>query len=343
MIPGGLSEETAMADLTVRSFCVLRVIPSRIAACVALAAALGAPSAIEAQKVAGPDAGTGVYSLPLPVDEVVVTFHAQDAHGLPVNDLKAGEVRVFDDEQPPRRIVAFDSLLNRSIRAGILIDTSESMEHALPTDKNLAQRFLQRIFRQDSDQAFVRDFGYASEIALTWTNKPEELSKSVGYIQAGKMNPLGGTALFDTLFRACLYDFGKIDPNVTSNVVLLFSDGEDTASHTTLDEALKTCQLKNILIYAFRTPPPAGRDSLGPMTLTELALRSGGRVFRAPESEDEIWQDLRTIESEARNQYRIVYDPAKLKHDGAFHRIAILPPDRVSTISARSGYYAPIK
>ncbi len=320
-----------------------QVVPSRVAACVALVAALGLPSAIEAQKAPGTGEGTGVYRLPLSVDEVVVTFHAQDVHGLPVNDLEAGEVRVFDNEQPPRRIVAFDSLLNRSIRVGVLIDTSESMQQALPMDKNLAERFLQRFFRQESDQAFVMDFGYSSEIAQPWTNRPEELSKSVGYIQSGGMNPLGGTAIFDTLFRTCLYDFGKIDANATSNFLLLFSDGEDTTSHTTLDEALKACQGKNISIYVFRSPPPAGRDSLGPMTLTELASRSGGRVFRAPESEDEIWQDLRTIESEARNQYRLVYDPAKLKRDGSFHHIAILPPDRVSVISVRSGYYAPIR
>jgi Ca-activated chloride channel family protein len=339
---GGQLRRTAGADEKNRGSWAPLTIPIRLAACIGLAAVLGIPLTTVAQKAGGPAGeGAGVYRLPLPVDEVVVTFHAQDAFGLPVNDLKAGEVRVFDNEQPPRRIVAFDSLLDRSIRAGILVDTSESMEQALSTDKSLATQFLQRFFRQNSDQAFVMDFGYSSEIAQPWTNRPGELSKSVGHIQSGKMNPLGGTAIFDTIFRACLYGFKDVDPYVTSNFILLFSDGEDTASHTALDEALKTCQRENISIYAIRTPSPAGRDSLGPMTLNELALRSGGRVFRAPESEDEIWRDLRTIESESRNQYRLVYDPAQLKHDGSFHRIAILPPDRVSTISVRSGYYAP--
>jgi Ca-activated chloride channel family protein len=302
---------------------------------------LGASLPIDAQAVEVENQAQQTYRFPLAVNEVVLTFHALDLHRLPVNDLKRDEIRVFDNELPARRIVAFDSALDRPIRAGILIDTSESMQLALPQDKILAERFVQRIFRQASDQAFVMDFGYSSEFAQSWTNNPNTLSMSVQNVQAGRMNPLGGTAIFDTIFRACLYGFGKIGPASSSNFILLFSDGEDNASHSTVEEALNACQKSNTAIYAFSIPPPPGRDSLGPMTLAELASRSGGRVFPAVDTEDAIWQNLRTIESEIRNQYRLVYDPVRLKHDGSFHRIAILPPDRVTSISVRSGYYAP--
>ena len=44
---------------------------------------------------------------------------------------------------------------------------------------------------------------------------------------------------------------------------------------------------------------------------------------------------------EMRNQYRLVYNPAELKHDGAFHEIELQPPDRVSRVAVRSGYFAP--
>jgi len=312
-----------------------------IAGGIFLLSLLGSPSRAQAQQPEGENVAQQAFRLPLPVNEVVLTFHALDLHGLPVNDLKRDEIRVFDNEQPARRIVSFDSVLDRPIRAGILIDTSESMQRALPQDKILAERFVQRIFRQASDQAFVMDFGYSSEFAQSWTNNPHTLSMSVQNVQAGRMNPLGGTAIFDTIFRACLYGFGKIGPASSSNFILLFSDGEDNASHATVEEVLNACQKSNTAIYAFHIPPPPGRDSLGPMTLAELASRSGGRVFSAVDSEDAIWQDLRTIESEIRNQYRLVYDPVRLNHDGSFHRIAILPPPRVTSISVRSGYYAP--
>ena len=47
------------------------------------------------------------------------------------------------------------------------------------------------------------------------------------------------------------------------------------------------------------------------------------------------------VEADLRNQYRLVYRPADLKHDGSFHRIALIPPPRVDHLTIRSGYYAP--
>ena len=156
------------------------------------------------------------------------------------------------------------------------------------------------------------------------------------------MNPLGGTAIVDTIFRACFYGFGKVDPTATGNFILLFSDGEDNASHTSLEDALGACQRSNTAIYAFRVPSGSGDYSSGARLLADLASKSGGRVFFADDTEGAIWNDLQAIESEIRNQYRLVYNPANLRHDGAFHQIELQPPDRVSRIEVRSGYYAPV-
>src|SRR5579862_5208736 len=65
------------------------------------------------------------------VDEVILTFHASDTHNLPINDLKLEELTLLDNDKPPRKILAFESLQNHPIRAGILIDTSQSMQRHL--------------------------------------------------------------------------------------------------------------------------------------------------------------------------------------------------------------------
>jgi hypothetical protein len=49
------------------------------------------------------------------------------------------------------------------------------------------------------------------------------------------------------------------------------------------------------------------------------------------------------VEADLRNQYRLVYRPAELKHDGSFHRIELKAPDRVDSLHVRSGYYAPVR
>ena len=54
-----------------------------------------------------------------------------------------------------------------------------------------------------------------------------------------------------------------------------------------------------------------------------------------------IYSDLQIIEANLRNQYRLVYTPAELMHDGSFHRVELKAPQRVGSIAIRTGYYAP--
>ena len=268
----------------------------------------------------------------------MLTFHASDANGSPVRDLRSNEIRLWDNGAPPRRIVAFDSLFDRPIRAGILIDTSDSVEHVLESNKIIAEKSVEELFRPKSDEVFAINFGLASETAQQWTDEPKLLVQSISNMRPGKLK---GTAIFDALFRACFYGFDKVDPTTTANFILLFSDGEDNAGQANLKDALSACQQRNVAIFAFCFP--ANHESTGPKTLRELASNTGGRVFLGDESEESIGNDLKTIESEMRNQYRLVYNPAGFSHDGAFHQIELQPPDRVRKIEVRSGYYAPFR
>jgi VWFA-related protein len=281
------------------------------------------------------------YRFSLAVNEVNLTFHAADAQGLPINDLKLAELRLLDNGRAPRRIVAFQLLKNYPVRAGILMDTSESMTGQIPHDRAISIEYAQRLLRQQTDQAFVMEFGYVSKIAWPWTSDPIALVAGIRQVTAGRDNPLGGTAIFDAIFRACYSEFGKIDHSASANFVLLFSDGEDNASHTSLREVVDMCQRSNTAIYAFRSEPKPELFSSGPKNLTELAAETGGRVFNSEDSDAGIEQDLNTIETDLSNQYRLIYNPAELKHDGLFHRVQLSGPERVDTIRARSGYYAP--
>jgi VWFA-related protein len=292
----------------------------------------------QADAQANPAQNASPYRLSVSVDEVSLTFHAADAHGLPINDLKLDELKLLDNNKPPRRILAFDLLQDYPIRAGILIDTSESMDQHLPNNRAISIQYAQRLLRQQTDQAFVMDFGYISRIIQPWTSDPAALVNGIRRVTPGKANPLGGTALYDTIFRACFNQFGKIDHAASGNFILLFSDGEDNASHTSLQEAVDICQRSNTAIYAFRAEPKLS-FSTGPKTLADLASETGGRVFHNDDSETEIYNDLRAIEADLRNQYRLIYNPAGLKHDSSFRRIELRAPERVDTINIRSGYY----
>lgn len=283
--------------------------------------------------------GAAAYGFRVSVDEVSLTFHAADVHGLPINDLKLDELSLLDDGKAPRRILAFRSLQDYPIRAGILIDTSESMEQHLPGNRAISIKYAERLLRQTTDQAFVMDFGTISNVTQPWTSDPVALTAGIHRATAGRENPLGGTAIFDTVFRACFSEFGKIDHAASGNFILLFSDGEDNASHTSLKEAVDICQRSNTAIYAFRAEAQPNFFSTGPKALAELASETGGRVFHDDDSEAGIYDDLRTIETDLRNQYLLIYKPAELRHDGSFHHIELKASERVDSIKVRSGYY----
>jgi Ca-activated chloride channel homolog len=295
---------------------------------------------IAAQSSSGAPQDPVRYGFKVSVDEVDLTFHAAGMHGQPVNDLKLDELRIFDNEKPPGKILAFYSSLDEPVRAGILMDTSESMVEHVLRSRAIALKYAEQFVRPHTDKAFVMDFGYVSKITQTWTGDPVELIAGMRNVIPGRENPLGGTALFDTLLSACLYEFGRLDPATGGNFILLFSDGEDNASHSSLNDVVDTCQRSNTAIYAFH-PEPTSMSSTGLRTLMDLTSETGGRLFHEDEPDAGIDEDLRIIEADLRNQYHLVYKPAELKRDGSFHRIAIIGPDRVNSITVRSGYYAP--
>jgi Ca-activated chloride channel family protein len=277
------------------------------------------------------------YTLHSNVEEVDLTFHASDAQGLPINDLKHNEVTVLDNGVLQTMILGFQVFHDHAIRAGILFDTSKSMENSIVRNRAIATQFAQRILRQQSDLAFIEEFGYVAKVTQPWSADPVELATGVRNVVAGKENPLGGTALFDTVFQACYSEFGKAG-HASGKFILLFTDGEDNASHTGLEDAVDMCQQSNTAIYAFR-PEASSGFSDGPRTLQELTAKTGGCVFHADDFEAEINKDLEIIEGNLRNQYFLSYHPSTLKHDGSFHHIELRGPERVDTIEVRSGYY----
>ncbi len=314
--------------------------PPWILYCLLVLAFVVGAHGMKAQTNAASSQQVATYRLSIAVDEVSLTFHASDIHGLPVNDLKLDELSILDDGKPPHKILAFHSLQDFPIRAGILMDTSESMEGYLPRNRAISVEYAQRLLRRQTDQGFVMEFDAQSRVAQPWTGDTRALIAGIrGFSTEGKSR-MRGTAIFDSIYRACMNQFGSLDQTTSGNFILLFSDGEDNASLISAKEVVDMCQRTNTAIYVFRAEPEPSFAG-GPKTLAELAAKSGGRVFYDDDSDAAIYDDLRIIEADLRNQYRLVYKPAELRHDGSFHRIEVKGPERVGSINIRTGYYAP--
>jgi Ca-activated chloride channel homolog len=277
------------------------------------------------------------YTLNIAVDEVSLTFHAADFHGIPIDDLKLDDMRILDNGKKPLKIVSFDVHQNLPVRFGVLVDTSRSMLGYLRRNQAIANQYVTQLLHKQTDRAFVMRFDSESKVLQNWTDNSDALTASLHDVAIDHASRLGGTVLFDSIYKACRDQFGTTDP-LAGNFILLFTDGIDNASHARLEDDIDICQKANTAIYIFSTEPKQ-IFSEGQKTLHTLATQSGGVIFfdQTPES---IWDDLRIIDANLRSQYRLVYRPQHFRRDGSFHRIKLDSPTRGGVITARSGYYA---
>ena len=293
----------------------------------------------------GPVAAAGVpnYTLTLGVNEVSVPFHAADGHGVAIEDLTLNDLQVQDNGKAPKQIVSFDLYRDLPIRAGILIDTSRSVMENLRKNQQISIDYVRQYLRKPTgdrpgDQAFVMRFDSDTKVLQDWTGEVDALTVSIRNVAFDHESRLGGTAIYDAVYKACRDQFGRFGNAPTGSFVLLFSDGLDNASHTRIEDDVDICQQTNTAIYVFSG---ASKSMFieGQKTLTDLARQTGGLIFFEQTSAG-IHDDLRVIEANLRSQYRLVYKPVKVKADGSFHRIQLESPGRGGVITARSGYYA---
>src|SRR5580698_5678007 len=109
------------------------------------------------------------YTLNVAVDEVSVTFHAADFHGIPMDDLKLEDLRVLDNGKRPRKLVSLEAHKNLPVRFGILVDTSRSMLGYLRRNQAIANEYLTQLLHKETDRAFLMRFDSDSKVLQDWT------------------------------------------------------------------------------------------------------------------------------------------------------------------------------
>jgi VWFA-related protein len=290
-----------------------------------------------AQAAESPVAGPG-YTLSLPVNEISLTFHVSYPSGATVKDLTSADFRLFDNGALQTGIVEFEAYHHLPIRAGILMDTSVSMEGAAAHNVEVAIAYLARDFDRTRDRGFVMRFDDETHLATAWTSNAGFLADGLhaGASEAGK--GFAGTAIFDSIYTACHDQWPANSGDATGNFILLFTDGEDNASHARIDDVIDRCQRSRTAIYVVLNQWKA-RASRGQQTLEELVSKSGGRIFYQP-SDAQLEEDFAMMEDDLRNQYRLVYRVPGLNRDGSFHRIKLECNVKGAQVLTRSGYYA---
>ena len=234
----------------------------------------------------------------LQVDFVELYTSVLDRRGRPVENLQQEDFAVFEEGQE-QRVVRFDRVRDLPIHAGIVLDTSTSMTEELTEAVSAALRFFEGVV-QPKDRAAVVVFNDAPELKVPFTHKLEVLAGGLSNLTAE-----GETALYDSLVFTLYYFAGMRG----KRTLILISDGQDSKSRHTFEEALDFARHCGVAIYTVGLNV-ASRQALDRTRLLRLAAETGGRSFFIKRA-TELQRIYASIEEELRSQYLLGYQSSQ--------------------------------
>ena len=206
-------------------------------------------------------------------------------------DLPEEAFQITENGQP--REITVRRLPSDQLEILLLIDTSGSMVGSpLAAAKLAAVTFVEQM--PPGTHVGVIGFGSTPTLASPFSTNLADKGEAIEALQAG-----GDTALYDALLMA-VEQFSD-DPSARRSLVVL-SDGKDTASSGTLDEAIAELGPLGVRVYGVALQSPESDSE----PLAKLAEATGARVVPAddPNALAGIYQQ---IASELVNQYELAF------------------------------------
>lgn len=252
-----------------------------------------------------------------------------DAQRRLVSDLQLEDFTILD-EGKPQTITVFENRVE-PFTVVVMLDKSASMTAHLDLLDAAAEQFLLRMLPDDKGQ--VGAFSDKIQMSGTFTSDRDELIAALKDLQFG--NP---TRLYDAINES----MAALRRAEGRKVVLVFTDGEDTASRMGLGDVLDRARQEEVMVYAIglevdyfdgirrvRSRPDRG--------LRKLAEETGGGYFELKKTDD-LAPTFTRVAQELHSQYTLGFTPAVL--DGKEHKLEVRIRKPGYTARARKSYIA---
>ena len=259
--------------------------------------------------------------------EVWVTFFATDENNRLVQAIDRNDFAVVDGDFVIRDFRSLTRSDETKLDVVVLVDASESVA---PRFHAIADQVLRLISRNHSgDHLSIITFsGLKPAVLCSADCDGADIENKVR-----SLNPAGATPLFDSLAFSARYIAERHTPGVRQ-VLILFSDGNDTISGNSARQALDAVIGTGALLYTINSNKTAG-DLKGSLALQEMAEATGGRSFSA---QDEAVDVLEVALADLRASYVVTYPlPSRM---AGFHSLRILPKHNLNLrFHCRRGYF----
>jgi Ca-activated chloride channel homolog len=261
---------------------------------------------------------------------VPVTITVVDASGRLITGLTQQDFEIYEDGAP-QTVTTFTSE-RVAVSLGVLLDASDSMRGQKISDAGMAvERFVADLLRGE-DEAFIAVFNHRPRLASAWTRPPSSLKARLSAVTA-----TGGTAIYDAVAQSAQMFDRRSRPRAA---LVVISDGADTASDRTLQQARDAVVKRDAFVYAIAIDSPGVAASIrvNPAALRDLTGPTGGYTEVVREAA-EIGPATQRIAEELNSQYTIGYTPDR-PLDGTWRAIRVRVKGQPYYVRARQGYMA---
>jgi Ca-activated chloride channel family protein len=259
---------------------------------------------------------------------VPVLTTVTDPQGRLVPNLEQEEFTILDNGKP--QVITLFQNETQPFTVVVMLDFSASMTANLGLLKDATEQFLLRMLPHDKGQ--VGAFSDKIQFSGEFTSNRDDLVKSLKDLQFG--NP---TRLYDAIDAS----IDIMEGVEGRKIVLVFTDGDDTASRKGLGDALDHARTTETMVYAIgleseffnggrmqRTRPDRG--------LRKIAEETGGGYFELKKTA-ELAPTFTRVAAELHSLYTIGFAPTVL--DGREHKLEVkMKPGYVGR--ARKSYIA---
>ena len=287
---------------------------------------------IAAPALPGKQKDEAQYTLKSEVKLVNVFVTVTTSRGEPAENLKKEDFELLEDGAA-QTIAVFGRESQLALSIVLAIDASLSTRKDIKLEAASAQRFAHSILRAGDALSLYQFTENVTEL-LPLTSDLNRIDRAIGRMRIG-----AATALYDAIYLASQ----RLVDRKGRKVLVLITDGGDTASKTNYSEAVRAAQEAEAIVYSIIDVPiaaDAGRNTGGEHALIQLSTDTGGKHFYA-ESPGELNKAFRQISDELRTQYLLAYYPSKRLSDSEFRSIRVkVSQDRGPLrVAHRSGYY----
>ncbi len=259
----------------------------------------------------------------------------RDAQGRFVSGLTMNDFTVLEDgkEQP---IIYFSQESDQPLSVALVVDRSRSVQTVLGRAQNAVHDFINSVMRTGKDRACLVAFDSDVHLVQDFTDDSDTLALAVN-----KLTAAGGTSVFDAVYKTSRDKLAGIEG--ARRVIVLITDGDDTTSNASIEQATEMAVRNNVTVYAIRLPGENslnGREQQGKPVLTRLTEATGGRQFHLDGGEGQLAGFLSKLQEEMRGQYSIGYQFQSASSARSFRKITIRLLQPALKAFTRSGYYA---